>query len=66
MAVPARLERVQAELGTVRDKAKQETEEALSLKVREKEEQIASMQRFCRSSSRYNYRFGLAIPRHSP
>src|SRR5271170_5536385 len=36
---------VQAELGTVRDKAKQETEAALTLKVREKEEQIISMQR---------------------
>src|SRR5271170_2433607 len=36
---------VQAELGTVRDKARQETEAALTLKVREKEEQIASMQR---------------------
>jgi hypothetical protein len=36
---------VQAELGAVRDKAKQETEAALTLKVREKEEQIASMQR---------------------
>ena len=36
---------VQAELTTVRDKAKQETESALSLRVREKEEQIASMQR---------------------
>jgi hypothetical protein len=36
---------VQAELTAVRAKAKQETEEALSLKVREKEEQIASMQR---------------------
>src|SRR3984957_8560381 len=37
--------RVQAELTDVRDKAKQETEAALSLRVREKEEQIASMQR---------------------
>jgi hypothetical protein len=37
--------RVQAELTAVRDKAKQETEAALSLRVREKEEQIASMQR---------------------
>jgi hypothetical protein len=37
--------RVQAGLSTVRDKAKQETETALSLRVREKEEQIASMQR---------------------
>jgi hypothetical protein len=37
--------RVQAELATVRDKAKQDTEAALSLRVREKEEQIASMQR---------------------
>jgi hypothetical protein len=36
---------VQAELAAVRDKAKQETEEALNLKVRQKEEQIASMQR---------------------
>ena len=36
---------VQAELTAVREKAKQETEDALSLKVREKEEQIASMQR---------------------
>ncbi|HEY2893787.1 MAG TPA: DUF2130 domain-containing protein [Pirellulales bacterium] len=36
---------VQTELTAVREKAKQETEEALSLKVREKEEQIASMQR---------------------
>jgi hypothetical protein len=37
--------RVQAGLTVVRDKAKQETEAALSLRVREKEEQIASMQR---------------------
>jgi hypothetical protein len=37
--------RVQAELTVVRDKAKQETEAALGLRVREKEEQIASMQR---------------------
>jgi hypothetical protein len=37
--------RVQAELTAVRDKAKQETEAALSLRVPEKEEQIASMQR---------------------
>jgi hypothetical protein len=37
--------RLQAELTAVRDKAKQETEAALSLRVREKEEQIASMQR---------------------
>jgi hypothetical protein len=37
--------RVQAELTVVRDKAKQEVEAALSLRVREKEEQIASMQR---------------------
>jgi hypothetical protein len=37
--------RVQAELTTVRDRAKQETEAALTLRVREKEEQIASMQR---------------------
>jgi hypothetical protein len=36
---------VQAELGAVREKAKQETEATLTLKVREKEEQIASMQR---------------------
>jgi hypothetical protein len=36
---------VQAELGAVRDQAKQETEAALTLRVREKEEQIASMQR---------------------
>jgi hypothetical protein len=36
---------VQAELGTVRDQAKQEAETALTLRVREKEEQIASMQR---------------------
>jgi hypothetical protein len=36
---------VQAELTAVRDKAKQDTETALSLRVREKEEQIASMQR---------------------
>src|ERR1700722_3922260 len=36
---------VETELGAVRDKAKQETEAALSLRVREKEEQIASMQR---------------------
>ena len=37
--------RVQAGLTVVRDKAKQETEAALGLRVREKEEQIASMQR---------------------
>jgi hypothetical protein len=37
--------RVQAGLTKVRDKAKQETEAALGLRVREKEEQIASMQR---------------------
>ena len=37
--------RVQAGLTLVRDKAKQETEAALGLRVREKEEQIASMQR---------------------
>jgi hypothetical protein len=37
--------RVQAGLTAVRDKAKQETEAALSLRVREKEEQISSMQR---------------------
>lgn len=36
---------VQAELGTVREKAKREVEEALTLRVREKEEQIASMAR---------------------
>jgi hypothetical protein len=36
---------VQAALGTVRDQAKQETEAALNLRVREKEEQVASMQR---------------------
>jgi hypothetical protein len=36
---------VQAELGAVRDQAKQEAETALTLRVREKEEQIASMQR---------------------
>jgi hypothetical protein len=36
---------VRAELGAVRDQARQETEAALSLRVREKEEQIASMQR---------------------
>ena len=36
---------VQAELGTVRDQAKHEAEAALTLRVREKEEQIASMQR---------------------
>jgi hypothetical protein len=37
--------KVQESLGAVRDKAKKEAEEGLSLKVREKEEQIASMQR---------------------
>jgi hypothetical protein len=37
--------KVQAELSAVRDRAKQEAEAALTLKVREKEEQIASMQR---------------------
>jgi hypothetical protein len=37
--------RVQAELTAVRDKAKQEAESALILRVREKEERIASMQR---------------------
>jgi hypothetical protein len=37
--------RVQAGLTAVRDQAKQETEAALSLRVREKEEQITSMQR---------------------
>jgi hypothetical protein len=36
---------VEAELGAVRDQAKQEAEAALTLRVREKEEQIASMQR---------------------
>src|SRR5580700_5472911 len=36
---------VQAELGAVRDQAKQEAEAALTLRVLEKEEQIASMQR---------------------
>jgi hypothetical protein len=36
---------VQAELGAVRDQAKQEVEAALTLRVREREEQIASMQR---------------------
>ncbi len=36
---------VQAELGAVREQAKQEAEDALTLKVREKAEQIASMQR---------------------
>ena len=36
---------VQAELAAVRDKAQKEAEEAASLKVREKEEQIASMTR---------------------
>jgi hypothetical protein len=36
---------VQADLGAVRDQAKQEAEAALTLRVREKEEQIASMQR---------------------
>ena len=37
--------RVQASVAEVRQKAKQEAEEALKLKVTEKEEQIASMQR---------------------
>jgi hypothetical protein len=37
--------KVQESLGTVRDKAKREAEEGLQLKVREKEEQISSMQR---------------------
>jgi hypothetical protein len=37
--------RVQQSLGTVRDKAKQEAEDGLKLKVAEKEEQIAGMQR---------------------
>ncbi len=37
--------RVQGELGVVREKAKQEAEDALILRVREKEEQIAAMQR---------------------
>ena len=36
---------VQAELSTVRQKAKKKSEALLTLKVREKEEQIASMQR---------------------
>jgi hypothetical protein len=36
---------VQAELSAVREQAKQEAEDALTLKVREKAEQIASMQR---------------------
>jgi len=36
---------VQTELSGVREKAKKEAEEALSLKVRERDEQIASMQR---------------------
>jgi hypothetical protein len=36
---------VQAELATVRNKARQEAEDALTLKVREKEEQIAAMTR---------------------
>jgi hypothetical protein len=36
---------VQAELGAVRDQAKLEAEAALTLRVREKEEQITSMQR---------------------
>src|SRR3954449_1940659 len=36
---------VQAELSGVRERAKKDAEEGLSLKVREKEEQIASMQR---------------------
>jgi hypothetical protein len=36
---------VQARLETVRDKAKKDAEEGLQLKVREKEEQISSMQR---------------------
>ena len=36
---------VQDSLAAVRDKAKQEAEEGLKLKVLEKEEQIASMQR---------------------
>jgi hypothetical protein len=36
---------VQAGLGAVRDQAKQEAEAGLTLRVREKEEQIASMQR---------------------
>jgi hypothetical protein len=37
--------KVQESLTAVRDKAKQEAEEGLKLKVLEKEEQIASMQR---------------------
>jgi hypothetical protein len=36
---------VQAELSAVRQKAKEEVQDTLTLKVREKEEQIASMQR---------------------
>jgi len=36
--------RIQESLGTVREKARLETESALNLKVKEKEEQIASMQ----------------------
>jgi hypothetical protein len=37
--------KVQAELGAVRDTAKKEAEDVLTLKVRDKEEQIASMSR---------------------
>jgi hypothetical protein len=37
--------KVQAELGAVREKAKKDAEDVLTLKVREKEEQIASMTR---------------------
>jgi hypothetical protein len=36
---------VQAELGNIREKAKQEAEDGMKLRVVEKEEQIASMQR---------------------
>jgi hypothetical protein len=36
---------VQAQLGTVREKAKQEAEDTLTLKIREKAEQISSMKR---------------------
>jgi hypothetical protein len=43
---------VQADLGAVRDQAKQEAEAALTLRVREKEEQIASMQRQIEDSRR--------------
>ena len=51
--------RVQAGLTLVRDKAKQETEAALGLRVREKEEQIASMGRGTeRSFAGLRKRFG--------